>query len=56
MAGRVTSVSSMLELSKPKLENLSGFNPIWKSALKAVELNYKPSVTIDFGPLCIEPL
>ena len=41
VVGRVTSVSSMQALSKPKQENLSGFNSIWKSALKAVELNYK---------------
>ena len=39
MAGRVISVSSMQALSKPKQEHLSGFNSIWKSALKPIELN-----------------
>jgi hypothetical protein len=56
VVGRVTSVSSMQALSKPKQENLSGFNFISKSAPKAVELNYKPSVMLDRGFVGIEPL
>jgi hypothetical protein len=43
VVGSVTSVSSMPALSKPEQEDLSGFNSISKSALKAVERNYKTS-------------